>query len=155
MQKNARLLLLISLIFYPSSSPSLLIFMESWKAPPRESRRTQRWEGQPTKGRQRVCSGSSAAVISYLPIQTSPSAWCVRVYRSRTRDRDTESEREREREEEEQARKGPALNYFTYPPSTTGGRGQAKLPIKLARGSRHYLCCKLLTDYMSRSLVHD
>lgn len=60
---------------------------------------------------------------------------------------------ERKRASEE---KGEAPYSFTYPPSNHRKEGpDPELPIKSTRGNRHYLSNKLLTDCMSRSLVHD
>lgn len=74
----------------------------------------------------------------------------------RASERQRESTTERERERESVQGKGEALYSFTYPPSNHRKEGpDPKLPIKSAHGSRHYLSNKLLTDYMSRSLVHD
>lgn len=147
-----------------------LIWIEAVEAPPQESwkaRRPQRWKRPAHWGREKKnCSGSSA-IISYQPIQTtSPTAWSVRVcvcmgakqretetQRTRVRERATQRATQRERE---RAGKGEAPYSFTYPPSNHRKEGpDPKLPIKSARGSRHYLSNKLLTDYMSRSLVHD
>lgn len=109
------------------------------------------------------CSGSSA-IISYQPIQTtSPTALsvCVCVYGSKAREGGSarEAERERHRERERQSREGGGSIFFHLtPPSPSNHRKEGpdpKLPIKSARGSRHYLSNKLLTDYMSRSLVLD
>lgn len=85
---------------------------------------------------------------------------CVCVWgQSREWDRARERQRTRGREratQRERAEKGEAPYSFTYPPSNHRKEGpDPKLPIKSARGSRHYLSNKLLTDYMSRSLVHD
>lgn len=72
------------------------------------------------------------------------------------REAEREHDGERERERESVQGKGEALYSFTYPPSNHRKEGpDPKLPIKSAHGSRHYLSNKLLTDYMSRSLVHD
>lgn len=86
---------------------------------------------------------------------------CVCVYGSKAEsEREPAHERERVRERE-RAGKWEAPYSFTYPPPPTplpNHRREGpdpKLPIKSARGSRHYLSNKLLTDYMSRSLVHD
>lgn len=105
-------------------------------------------------GREKKNCSSSSAIISYQPIQTtSPTAraacvWevvCVCM---------GERERERNREQEQ----GRGRLHILSPPSSSNHRKEGperKLPIKSARGSRHYLSNKLLTDYMSRSLVLD
>lgn len=109
------------------------------------------------------CSGSSA-IISYQPIQTtSPTALsvCVCVCTGAKQEREAAHERQRESatERERQSREGGGSIFFHLtPPSPSNHRKEGpdrKLPIKSARGSRHYLSNKLLTDYMSRSLVLD
>ena len=116
-------------------------------------------KASPLREGEKNCSGSSA-IISYQPIQkTSPTAWSVRVcvYGSRAERERARQRTQRQRESDtERAGKGEATFSFTYPPSNHRKEGpDPKLPIKSARGSRHYLSNKLLTDYMSRSLVHD
>lgn len=78
---------------------------------------------------------------------------CVRAQAAHERRGQREGEREGE---PERAGKGEALYFFTYPPSNHRKEGpDPELPIKSTRGNRHYLSNKLLTDCMSRSLVHD
>lgn len=114
-------------------------------------------------GRERKNRSGSSAIISYQPIQTtSPTARSVCVCVSACAwvcmgaEHWVWTERERA---SERAGKGEAL--FFHPPSLPPSPNHrkegpdSKLPIKSTRGSRHYLSNKLLTDYMSRSLVLD
>lgn len=136
---------------------------ESWKA-----RRPQRWKRPAHWGREKkkllrfLCHNFLSAYSDN--ITNSLVCACVCVWglsrerarerqraRGRERESDTESDRGRER-----TGKGEAPYSFTYPLSNHRKEGpDPKLPIKSACGSRHYLSNKLLTDYMSRSLVHD
>lgn len=122
-------------------------------------------KASPLREGEKNCSGSSA-IISYQPIQTtSPTAWSVRVCmgaKQRVSEREAAHQRQRERatqratERERESREGGGYIFFHLPPSNHRKEGpDPKLPIKSARGTRHYLSNKLLTDYMSRSLVHD
>ena len=78
---------------------------------------------------------------------------CVCVSESTGSAREAGTERERG---SERAGKEEAPYSFTYPPSNHRKEGpDPELPIKSTRGNRHYLSNKLLTDCMSRSLVHD
>lgn len=164
-------------IFFPQQKPFFfskcyafaLIWIEAEEAPPQESwkaRRPQRWKRPAHWGREEkvllfLChnflSGYSENITNSLVCA------CVSVYGSgahREQERESPPVREaaprRERERESESREGGGYIFFHLPPSNHRKEGpDPKLPIKSARGSRHYLSNKLLTDYMSRSLVHD
>lgn len=84
-------------------------------------------KASPLRGGKKVCFGS---VISYLPIQTSPTARRARVCERECADQsEPEGERERGREREGERvskQRGRHSILSPTPHQTTGGRGQAQ-----------------------------
>lgn len=146
--------------------PPLLIWIEAVEAPPKRVERLEdHKDGKASplrEGEKKLLRFLCHNFLSAYSDNITNSFVCVCVcVREQKQEREAAHERQRESatERERQSREGGGSIFFHLtPPSPSNHRKEGpdpKLPIKSARGSRHYLSNKLLTDYMSRSLVLD